>query len=325
MSGTTERPGRVVVVVGGSSGIGRATARLFTDRGDSVVLVARSEQALRETAAELPAGQVLVVPGDVLSEDDMREVVRRSVAELGRIDVWVHSAAVMSYGRFEDTPPEIFRGVMDTEFYGVVHAARAVLPQLRVQGAGTLIVVNSLLGMVATPYMAPYVASKWGLRGLTRVLDIEMRDVPGVRVCSVSPGAVNTPVYEQGATYTGWIGRPPPPVVSPERIARAIVRTADRPRRDRSVPFTNALMVFGYRRLPAVYDALVTPLLRVGGLSRRPSGPTPGNVLTPRPELERVHGPWDGRWLRRVAVGIGVASTAAGATVLTSRRSTGPV
>jgi len=313
------RPGRVVVVIGASSGIGRATAHGFVERGDAVVLVARNEQALLETAAELPPGRVLVLPADVLDEAAIAEVVRRTVTELGRIDVLVHAAAVMSYGRFDETPPEVFRRVMDTEFYGVVHTARAVLPQLREQGGGTLVVVNSLLGMIAVPYMAPYVSSKWALRGLVRVLDIENRDVPGVRVVSVSPGAVNTPVYEQAANYTGWAARPPPPVVQPETVARAILRTADRPRRERSVPATNAVLVLGYRALPMVYDALVTALLRVGGLRPRRQEPTDGNVLQPRPGLNRVHGPWNGRWLRRTALGAGAAAAAAGVTALARR------
>ncbi|MEE3920674.1 SDR family NAD(P)-dependent oxidoreductase [Micromonospora sp. BRA006-A] len=90
---------------------------------------------------------------------------------------------------------------------------------------------GSVLGHITAPYVSGYVAAKWGLQGLARTLQQEARETPGVAICLVNPGSVDTPVYRQAANYLGRVGRPPPPIASPERVARAIVGCLDRPRR----------------------------------------------------------------------------------------------
>ena len=101
---------------------------------------------------------------------------------------------------------------------------------MRERNAGTLVLIGSLIGYLAPPYMSAYAVSKWGVRGLARLLQVENVDRDGVHVCHLSPGGVDTPIYLQAANYLGWVGRPPPPVVSPERVARAALRLLDHPR-----------------------------------------------------------------------------------------------
>jgi NAD(P)-dependent dehydrogenase (short-subunit alcohol dehydrogenase family) len=126
-----EMEGSVVVVTDASSGIGRATARLFAEHGARVVLAARREQSLREVAGECEelGGPPLVVPTDVTDEEAVRELARRYVEAFGRIDVWVNNASVMVYGRFEEVPAEVYRRVIETNLFGQIHGARAALPQ----------------------------------------------------------------------------------------------------------------------------------------------------------------------------------------------------
>jgi short-subunit dehydrogenase len=140
------------------------------------------------------------------------------------------------------------------------------------------------------------VVAKWGQAGMLRVLQLETRDEPAILVSSVSPGGVNTPIYSQAANVTGRSARPPAPVDSPEKVARAILSCVDRGRARVSVGPANPLIVAGFRLLPRVYDALVTPLLHLASLSRKPATqPSTGNVLQPRPEGESEHGRWPGR------------------------------
>ncbi|WP_158263112.1 SDR family oxidoreductase [Amycolatopsis sp. CA-128772] len=289
--------GRVVLVVGASSGIGLAAAVAFAARADKLVLVSRSPEALAaaETACRRSgAGAVDVLAEDIGDPAAAGRLVARTLDRHGRLDVVVHTAAVMGYGSVEEMPAEVFTSVVDTAVHGTVHLARAVLPVMRAQHAGTFIGVNSLLGSIAVPRMGAYAASKWGQRAVLRTLQQETRDEPGVSVCIVSPGSINTPIYYQAANYTGHATRPPWPVLAPERVAAAITRLADRPRRHVSVPVGpgNPLVITGFRLLPRLYDRLVGPLAGLAVLTRARWRPTPGTVRRPAPANERIHGRW---------------------------------
>jgi NAD(P)-dependent dehydrogenase (short-subunit alcohol dehydrogenase family) len=293
-AGTPDRgDGAVVVVTGASSGIGRATAVLLSGKGMRVVLAARSRETLEDAERECTGAATLVVPTDVSNEGDVTALFDAAVAEFGRVDAVVHAAAVLAYGRFEEVPAEVFNRTLEITLLGTANVSRAALRHFRESGSGRLVVVGSLLGKIATPYMSSYVTAKWAVHGLVRCLQIEARATPGIEVSLVSPGGVNTPVYVQAGTYAGVHGRPPPPIVSPERVARMIERRLGRPARDSNVGPANALTILGFRALPAVFDRIVTPLMEVGGLQKTPVETNPGNVLNPTEPGEATHGPWD--------------------------------
>jgi NAD(P)-dependent dehydrogenase (short-subunit alcohol dehydrogenase family) len=289
---------QTVLITGASSGIGRATARLFAQRGAALVLLARGREALEETAAEVRAegaADVVVCPADVLDEGALRTAVEGTVRRFGSLDVVVHSAQVIAYGRMEDVPKEVFERVVDTALHGTANLARVVLPVFRSQGEGHLVVVSSLLASVATPLMGSYIAAKWGQLGMIRVLQQETRDVPGIHVSAVAPGGVNTPIYSQAGSYIGLKGRPPIPIYSPERVARSVVARLDKPRRLVQSGFANPVVILGFRLFPAVYDALVGPLLRVFALADdQKTPPTEGNVFESRPAGNAEEGRWHG-------------------------------
>jgi NAD(P)-dependent dehydrogenase (short-subunit alcohol dehydrogenase family)/cytochrome P450 len=292
----TTKP-RVVLVVGASSGIGLAAALQFAARGDRLILVSRSPEALELAAAacrDAGASEVDPVAADVTDRDGIEAAVRGAVAAHGRIDVVVLTAAVMAYGTVDTVAAEIFEKVVATAVFGTANAVRAVLPQFRRAGGGTLIVVNSLLGSVTVPRMGAYAVAKWGQRALVRTLAQEVRGERGIKVCMVSPGSINTPIYYQAANSVGRQVRPPLPVLSPERAGAVIAKLADRPRSHVSVPVGpgNPAIISGFRLLPYVYDRIVAPLFQFLAVTRRSADRTSGNVLAPRPEGERLHGHW---------------------------------
>jgi NAD(P)-dependent dehydrogenase (short-subunit alcohol dehydrogenase family) len=290
-------PPQTVLITGASSGIGRATAVEAAGRGDRLVLVARDGSSLEEAAAEARAAgaaDVLVCPADVTDETAIEAAVRATVERFGRLDAVVHAAQTMAYGRIEDVPREVYEAVVDTAVHGTANVARVVLPVFRRQGGGHLVVVNSLLGSISAPLMGSYVTAKWGQLGLVRVLQQETRDVPGISISVVAPGGVDTPIYFQGATWMGSTGRPPPPVYSPQRVARIVVSTLDRPRRMVQAGLFNPLITAGFRFLPGVYDRLVGPLLQRLAVADDEVPPTEGNVFASRPAGNATEGRWRG-------------------------------
>ncbi len=310
-------PDGVVVVTGASSGIGRATARAFAERGADLVLAARSEQGLQETARECErrGGTALVVPTDVGDEDAVRALARAAVARFGRIDAWINNASVLSYGTFEQTPSEVFRQVVQTNLFGQVHGARAVLPQFRAQGVGVLVNVASLYGRMGSPYLSPYVTSKFGLVGFSEVLRQELHGSDGIDVCTVLPGSFDTPIYRQAANYTGREAGPVPPVGDPTRVAAAIVGAVERPRREIVVGRAHQAASWAHVVLPWLYDRAVGPVMDQAALRRGRASAGAGTVFAPWPEDNAVSGEWRQarrRLLVRVAVVVGAA--AAGVT-----------
>ncbi|SFB76915.1 Short-chain dehydrogenase [Nocardioides terrae] len=297
-NGAGERARRVLIT-GASSGVGRATAHRLAGEGARLVLASRSQDVLEEVADECRARgarDVLVCATDVGEREAVERLFAEAESRYGGLDAVIHSAAVVAYGRFQDVPAEVFDRAVRTNFIGTANVARCALLMFDRAGGGSLVLVGSVLGKIVTPLMSSYCATKWGAYGLARVLQIEARTSPDVHVSVVSPGSVNTPIYDQAASYSGHGGTPPPPIVSADRVAARCVDAIDRPRRDRNVGIFNAVMVAGYRLAPPLFDRMVSPLLTTFGLGRAEVAPNPGNVLVPNADGEAVAGRWPHFW-----------------------------
>lgn len=263
--------GRVVLVTGASSGIGRATALRTAQEGDHVVVLARREQELAELVEEcLEAGaaSARLEVADVTDDERVGEVVDDLVAERGRIDAVLHCAGVVTYGRTEDVAPGDFEQVVSTNLLGAVSVARHVVPVLRRQERGTVVLVGSLLGHIAVPEMTPYVVSKWGVRALAKQLVLENADLRHVHVAHVSPGSVDTPIYDKALDAAGGVNEPPPPVVSPEKVADVVYRQLDHPRAETQTQLLNFPLIWAHDLLPFVWRRLAGPAFEA--VSRRP-------------------------------------------------------
>jgi NAD(P)-dependent dehydrogenase (short-subunit alcohol dehydrogenase family) len=308
---TPERTSRVVLVTGASSGIGEAVALQSASRGDHVVLVARGREALERVAAEcerLGAASTLVAPADVSDDTQVGSAVAATLARHGGIDVVISAAGVVAYGRITDVPVEVFDQVVATNVLGPVNVARHVLPVLREQDEGSLVLIGSVVGHIGVPDMAAYVVSKWGVRALLRQLRVDNRDRPGVRFGYVAPGGVDTPIYRQAATYGDSVGRPPFPVTSPERIADRVLTVADHPGRGGQVGIANDVIRFGFAAVPWVYDRIVGPMFSIAAQDLvAPVVHGPGNVLF---SVQERHGLRGGHGNALVAVAANVAELA---------------
>lgn len=289
---------QVVVIVGASSGIGRATAHAFAEAGARLVLAARSEESLVEVRAEcaLLGAESLVVPVDIARDDDVTDLVDRAVARFGRIDVWVGAASVFAYGTFEQTPAAVFRQVLEVNLFGQARGARAVLPQLRRQGSGTIIFVGSLFSRVAAPYVSAYVTSKHAILGLAESIRLE-EQLTGISVCTVLPATVDTPIYQHSANFTGRPAGALPPAAKPERVARAIVRLAHRahPRPRTLVGLIQSAVIPLTRIAPRLTGRLTLWAMDHIALRRGQAPDTAGTTFEPAPSTNSISGGWRGR------------------------------
>lgn len=307
--------GAVVVITGASSGIGRATARQFAREGARLVLAARSAAALHVAADECRADgarAVSVVPLDVADAEATQRLADRALADHGSVEVWVNAAAVMSYGRIEETPVEVQRRIVEVNLLGVMWGTRAVLPLFRRQGHGVLINVSSLYGKVATPYVSGYAASKFGILGFTQVARQELHDVPGVAVCAVLPGSIDTPIFRHAADYLGRPVKPVPPVSSPWRVARAIVDLARRPRRQVQIGQLQHLVSIGHALLPRAYGDLAPGVMRFVAVGRGSLQKHAGTVFEPDPSSDAIVGDWRNRRARTAAGAAAVLAVGGG-------------
>jgi short-subunit dehydrogenase len=298
----------VVVITGASSGIGRATALAFAEQGARLVVTGRREEPLRRLVDQCAArgGQALAVPVDVTDADAVVRVAQRAVERWGRLDVWVNNAAVNAFSSFGEEPVDVPRRVLEVNALGQLHGARAALPLFRDQGSGVLVNVGSVLSRIPSPYQSSYVMSKHAVRALSGCLRQELQDAPGVRVCTVLPGAVDTPLFDAAANWTGWAVKPLRPVYAPERVAAAIVSCAHRPRDEVVVGLGAKVMVLQSVLAPRLTERIIARVVRRGHFQDSYAPQGEGNLFDAQASGSTVRGGWkDGgtaRLARRVAL-----------------------
>lgn len=286
----------VVVIVGASSGIGRATALRLAGRGVGLLLAARSLSSLEDLAVECRAlgADAVAFAADIAQPGSAHDIVAAAEARFGRIDVWVAAASVFGYGELDVMPPEEARAIIDTNLHGTIDQVRAALPLLR-RSRGVVVVVGSVFSSLASPAVWAYVASKHAVAGFAASVRQELRRGPHpVDVAMVWPATVDTPIYQHAANRTGRDVRPIPPVVNPHRVARAIIRAAERPRRLRVVGMLQGSMLALHAVAPSAADRVLAYGMRHLGL-RGPAPDRAGNVMDPDPASNAVRGGWRAR------------------------------
>ena len=211
--------GRVAVVTGAAGVIGSATMRLLAERGAKIVAVDRRAADLEAVTKELPASaQALAVTADVSDEDEVKEYVRAAIAEFGTIDVFYNNAGVEGQVKaITDYPLEEFRRVLDVNVVGVFLGIKHVLPIMRKQNRGSIINTASIAGLIGSPHIAVYSASKHAVVGLTKSVAWECTG-SGVRVNCVCPGMIDSRMLSAIIQGRAAGNEPPPTEKIVERI-----------------------------------------------------------------------------------------------------------
>ncbi|HEY9667524.1 MAG TPA: SDR family oxidoreductase [Coleofasciculaceae cyanobacterium] len=288
---------QVVAVIGASSGIGRETAIQFATRGAKLVVSARSEQGLNSLVDEIRqmGGEAIAVPADVTYFEQVKAIAERAIQQYGRLDTWVHLAAINLYATFEQTTPEEFKRVIDVNLMGQVHGAMAALPHLKREGRGSLIHVSSVEARRSFPYHSAYGASKHGIDGFLEAMRLELmhEGLSSINVTNVMPASINTPLFNKSRTKIGVKPQGLPPFYQPDIAVDAILYAACHPTRDIIAGGAGRAMAFLQKLSPQLMDTL---LLQAGAgfklqeTSEPKSEDAPDNLFEPIAGFDHVEG-----------------------------------
>ncbi len=329
---------QTVAITGASAGIGRATARLFAERGANVGLIARGHAGLDGAArdVEQAGGKALAVPADVADFAQVDAAAQKIEDTFGPIDVWVNVAFASVFAPFAQISPEEFRRITEVSYLGFVHGTMAALARMRPRDRGAIVQVGSALGDRSIPLQSGYCGAKHAINGFTSSLRCELlHDRSGVHITVVQMPAVNTPQFSWVRSRLPRHPQPVPPIYQPEVAARGVLYAADHPRRKQYfVGASTAATILGNRVAPALLDRY---LAKTGYNSQQTSDRESGQsgnlwdpVDDPQGEDHGAHGQFDGKAHPRsaqlflshhplAATAAGAAATAAAVTALASR------
>lgn len=239
---------KVVIITGGSSGIGRALAERFGEEGARVIITGRRKEQLDIVASDLRKKgiEILTVVADAAIESDCQIVVDVAIETYGRIDVLVNNAGISMRAMFEDLQVDVFKKVMDVNFYGTVYTTKAALPYI-IRTKGSVVGIASVNGRRATPERSAYSASKFAMVGFLESLRSEMIE-KGVHVLTACPGFTVSNIRRAALLANGRVQGYSPAdethMMSAEEVADEIYNAVVRRRRDLLLTLQGKLAVW---------------------------------------------------------------------------------
>lgn len=288
----------VVVITGGTAGVGRATARRFARDGAAIAILARGEDGLAATARELESlgATALPIAIDVASAEQVEHAAERVERELGSIAIWINNAMTTVFGPFDSLSPEEYARVTDVCYLGYVWGTRAALARMRPRRAGSIVQVGSALAYRAIPLQAAYCGAKHAIRGFTDAIRSELLhdDLP-IRISMVQLPAINTPQFSWCENRMDCAPQPVPPIFQPEIAAEAIHFAAHHDRREIHLAWPTVKAILGQAVVPGYVDRVLAKLGYEGQCAPGRVEPHASNLFTPVPGDHGARGAFDDR------------------------------
>ncbi|MEL5876691.1 SDR family oxidoreductase [Cereibacter sphaeroides] len=253
-----DRP--VVVITGGTAGVGRALARAYAHRGWRVAVLARGQAGLAATAADVAraGGEPLTPAADVADSAAVFDAADRVVARWGRIDLWINNAMVTVFGPAERATPEEYARVTAVTYLGTVHGTLAALRHMRPRDRGTILQIGSALAYRSIPLQAAYCAAKAACRGFTDSLRSELlHERSRIRLTMAQLPAVDTPQFDWARTHVRGRPQPVPPIHTPEAVAEAIAAAARTAPREIWIGAPSMQAILGTMVAPGLMDRMM--------------------------------------------------------------------
>jgi short-subunit dehydrogenase len=226
---------KVVVITGGSAGVGRALAVAYAKKGMKIAILARGKEKLKSVVEELESlgAEARGYSTDVSVMEEVEDAAAKIESELGPIYLWVNDAMVSVFSPIKDTSAEEIKRTTDVTYMGSVHGILVALKYMSPRNEGHILQIGSALAYISIPLQAAYCAAKHAVKGFIQSLRIELKhDRSSVMVTELHLPAVNTPQFEWLDNHLGKHPMPVPPIFQPEVVAKAAVHLAEHPRRE---------------------------------------------------------------------------------------------
>lgn len=252
---------KVVIITGGSSGIGRALAEEFGSHGSKIFITGRNREQLEKTILELRAKKIMIEGSvkDVSIEENNKQMVQEVIEKYGTVDVLINNAGISMRALFEDVDLAVIKKVMDINFYGVLYATKYCLPEI-IKNKGSIVGISSIAGYRGLPGRAGYSASKFALNGFLEALRTEYLK-KGVHVLTACPGFTASNVRKSAlmkdGTRQGETPRKEQEMMSAEECAKNIYKATVKRKRSVILTTQGKLTVYFNRWFPAWADKLV--------------------------------------------------------------------
>jgi dehydrogenase/reductase SDR family member 7B len=252
---------KVVLITGGTSGIGKALAFAFGRAGAKIVVTGRNEENLGATAKALAAQHIdhLALVADVSQEGDCARMVAQTIDRFGKLDILINNAGISMRALFEDLDLAVIRQVMDINFYGTVYATKYALPHI-LKTKGSVLGISSIAGYRGLPGRTGYSASKFAMHGFLETLRTEVLE-KGVHVMIACPGFTASNIRNAALTARGQVQGQSPldegKIMSAEEVAERILKATRQRKRDLVMTAQGKLTVFLNKWLPGFTDRLV--------------------------------------------------------------------
>jgi short-subunit dehydrogenase len=319
---------QVIVITGGSSGIGLATARMAASRGARVVIVARDEAGMRRICEEADAEgmEIDYAVADVGDRAQVRRAAQQVIERHGGFDTWFNCAGVGAYARLDEMSDEDHERIFRTNYFGVVNGSLEALKHLKSKG-GTIINQGSIASDMPIPILGAYAASKHAVKGFTDSLRQELiEERAPVHVTLIKPAGIHTPFGKNARNYMDSAAVVPPPVYAPEVVADAVLSAAERPIREVIIGGAGRGMTLLSQLLPGLADQIFSRTFPVLAFDKNVAK-RPGEGLHQPGTSGEIYGDQDSFMLksslytaaktRPMKTAATVAAVAAGAAALT--------
>jgi len=291
------RSPRTVVVTGGTAGVGRAVVQHLARRGDRIGIIARGQDGLAVTRAEVErlGARALELPCDVADPHQVEAAADLVEDTFGPIDVWVNCAMVTVFSFIRDLTADELKRVTEVTYLGNMYGIMAAYRRMRPRNRGTIVQVGSSLAYRGIPLQAAYCGAKHAIKGFLDSLHSELvYENSGIRLSTVHIPAVNTPQFDWARTHQHGRPRPVAPVYEPETIARYIVAAIDDPQREVWVGGTTPFVIAGSFVAPRLMDSYLARNAVKGQSTPDPVTPDrKDNLFEPVEGLHRARGRFD--------------------------------